>query len=286
MKEVSQLLEYLTLKLTVSGIQKLDRKRAFSIAEKLGSILYNIPRVKKVCEENLRFTGFPEEIGRESFKNFLKASVDFFRMSKYSEEEIKDLFLPVDPSVVPEGGGFLLTAHIGNWEIMGALFSILSKGKLSVVAKPMKNKRVDKLINGIRRRFGIRVIPTGKGIEIFKEIKKGNYVGVLLDQRPKVKEGVLTSFLGRKTYTNKGLALLSIKTGKPVIPAFCFLEGERYRIEVYEPIYPEWSVEELTQKYTSAIERAVRRHPEQWFWFHRRWRNSPEFREWKGEKAI
>jgi KDO2-lipid IV(A) lauroyltransferase len=181
LKEVSQLLEYLTLKLTVSGIQRLDRKRAFSIAGKLGSVLYNIPRVRGVCEENLRFTGFPEEIGRESFKNFLKASVDFFRMSKYSEEEIKNLFLPVDPSVVPEEGGFLLTAHIGNWEIMGALFSILSKGKLSVVAKPMKNKRVDKLINGIRRRFGIRVIPTGKGIEIFKEIKRGNYVGVLLD---------------------------------------------------------------------------------------------------------
>jgi KDO2-lipid IV(A) lauroyltransferase len=286
LKEVSQLLEYLTLKLTVSGIQRLDRKRAFSIAGKLGSVLYNIPRVRGVCEENLRFTGFPEEIGRESFKNFLKASVDFFRMSKYSEEEIKNLFLPVDPSVVPEEGGFLLTAHIGNWEIMGALFSILSKGKLSVVAKPMKNKRVDKLINGIRRRFGIRVIPTGKGIEIFKEIKRGNYVGVLLDQRPKVKEGVLTSFLGRKTYTNKGLALLSVKTGKPVIPAFCFLEGERYRIEVCEPIYPEGSVEELTQKYTSAIERAVRRHPEQWFWFHRRWKNSPEFREWKSGKTV
>jgi len=280
-----QLLEYLTLRLAISGIQKLDREKALFLAERLGWVFYNIPRVKRVCEENLKFTGFPTEIGKESFKYFIKASADFFKMKNYSEEEIVNLFYPVETSAVPEGGGFLLTAHIGNWEVMGALFSILSGGKLSVVAKPLKNKRVNRLINEIRENFGIKVIPTGRGTEILRELKRGNYVGILLDQRPKVREGVLTEFLGRKTYTNKGLALLSKKTGKPVIPAFCFFEGNKYKIEVYEPILPEGIVEELTQKYTSAIERAVRKRPEQWFWFHRRWKNSPEFREWKGEKV-
>ena len=284
MKEISHLLEYLLLKFLISGTQKLSREKAFSLAEKLGEVAYNYPRIKRVTEENLEFTGFPKEIGKESFKNFLKCSIDFFRLPTYTPESLKELFLPVDPSVVPEGGGFLLTAHIGNWEVMGALFSVLSGGKLSVVAKPMKNKRVDRLINSIREQWGIKVIPTGKGTAVLRELKRGNYVGILLDQRPKVKEGVLTTFLGRKTYTNKGLALLSLKMGKPVIPAFCFLEGGKYRIAVYEPIYPDKrNIEELTQEYTSAIERAVREHPEQWFWFHRRWKNSPEFKEWKGE---
>ena len=287
MKEISHLLEYLLLKFLIRGTQKLSREKAFSLAEKLGEVAYNYPRIKRVTEENLKFTGFPKEIGKESFKNFLRCSADFFRLPTYTPESLKGLFLPVDPSVVPEGGGFLLTAHIGNWEVMGALFSLLSGGKLAVVAKPMKNKRVDRLINSIREQWGVRVIPTGKGTAVLRELKRGNYVGILLDQRPKVKEGVLTTFLGRKTYTNKGLALLSLKTGKPVIPAFCFLEGDKYRIAVYEPIYPEGkSVEELTQEYTSAIERAVREHPEQWFWFHRRWKNSPEFKEWKGERVV
>ena len=287
MKESLHLLEYLTLSLSLKGIRALKRERALSLAKSLGSLLYHYPRVKGVCEENLRFTGFPLEVGKESFKNFLACAVDFLRLPTYSFPFLKSLFHPVDASKVPEGGGILLTAHIGNWELMGALFSKLSGGKLSVVAKPMKNKKVDALINSIREGWGIKVIPTGRGVEILRELKRGRFVGILLDQRPKVKEGVLTTFLGRKTYTNKGAALLSIKSGKPVIPAFCFIEDGKYRIEVGRPIYPEGrSVEELTQIYTSEIEKAVRKHPEQWFWFHRRWKNSPEFKEWKGEEVA
>ncbi len=286
MKETLHLLEYLALSLSLKGIRALRRERALSLARGLGELLYRYPRVKEVCEENLRFTGFPLEVGKESFKNFLACSVDFLRSPTYSFSYLRSLFHPLDPSIVPQEGGILLTAHIGNWELMGALFSRLSGGKLSVVAKPMKNKRVDRLINSIRSSWGVKVIPTGKGLEILKDLRRGRFVGILLDQRPKVKEGVLTTFLGRQTYTNKGAALLSIKTGKPVIPAFCFLEEGKYRIVVYSPIYPQGrSVEELTQLYASAIERAVRRHPEQWFWFHRRWKNSPQFKEWKNEKV-
>ncbi|ADU96535.1 lipid A biosynthesis acyltransferase [Thermovibrio ammonificans HB-1] len=286
MKESLHLLEYLLMRGSVELVNALPRSLALKTARGLGELFYNVPRVKRVTEENLKFTGFPPSVGKESFKNFLACAADFLRLKTYTFQELKELFLPVDPSVVPREGGILLTAHIGNWELMGALFSKLSGGRLSVVAKPMKNKRVDRLINGIRQKWGVKVIPTGRGIEIIRELKKKRFVGILLDQRPKVKEGVLTTFLGRKTYTNKGAALISVKTGKPVIPAFCFAEGERYRIEVYEPIYPQnRSVEELTQLYTEAIERAVRKHPEQWFWFHRRWKNSPEFKEWKGEKV-
>ena len=165
---------------------------------------------------------------------------------------------------------------------MGALFSRLSGGRLSVVAKPLKNRRVDKLINSIREQWGIKVISTGNATGVLRDLKRGRYVGILLDQRPKVKEGVLTTFLGRQAYTSKGAAILSIKTGKPAIPAFCFVEGGKYVIKTYDPIYPDGkSVEELTREYTPAIERAVREHPEQWFWFHRRWKNSPEFKQWR-----
>jgi len=284
LKESLHLLEYLLLKASVKGIEELPRERALKLAEIAGELFYNWPRVKRVCEENLKFTGFPLSLGKESFKNFLKCAADFLRLRRLSFKELQDLFHPVDPAAVPKGGGILLTAHLGNWELMGALFSELSGGALSVIAKPMKNPKVDALINSIRESWGIKVIPTGRGVEALKELKRGRFVGILLDQRPKVKEGVLTTFLGRKAYTNKGAAILSIKSGKPAIPAFCYAEGGKYRIEVGEPIYPEGkSVEELTQLYTQEIEKAVRKRPEQWFWFHRRWKNSPEFKEWKGE---
>jgi len=286
LKESLHLLEYLALNLSLKGIWRLKRERAMALGRLLGSLFYNYPRVKRVSEENLEFTGFSREIGKEAFKNFLAFSLDFFKLPTYTYSYLSSLFYTPQISKLPKEGGFLLTAHIGNWELMGALFSRLSGGKLAVVAKPLKNKRVNRLINSIRESWGIRVIPTGRGLEILRELKRGNFVGILLDQRPKVKEGYLTTFLGRKAYTNKGLALLSLKTGKPVIPAFCFLEGEKYKIEIYEPIYPQGKTpQELTQLYTSAIEKAVRKHPEQWFWFHRRFKNSPEFKKWKEEKV-
>jgi KDO2-lipid IV(A) lauroyltransferase len=264
----------------------VSRNRALALGRILGNILYNIPKIKRTSEENLKFVGLPTRIGRESFINFVKCAVDFLRSKNYSFEYLQNLFEPPDVNAVPKEGGIFLTAHIGNWELMGALFSKQSGYKLSVVAKPMKNQKVDKLINSIRKKWGIKVIPLGNVLEIVKDLKKGRYVAILLDQRPKVKEGVLTNFLGRKTYTNKGAAILSIKTGKPVIPVFCFLQDGKYVIKVYNPIYPEGkSVEELTQSYASVIEKAVREHPEQWFWFHRRWKNSPEFKEWK-EKNL
>jgi len=262
-------------------VEKVERERAFRIGDHLSKLAYRHPRIRKTAEENLRFTGFPQSIGYESLKSFTRCCIDFFRLRTYSLDYLMELFQHPSPEHIPEEGAILLTAHIGNWELMGALFSALSGGRLSVVAKPLKNRRVDALINSIRRHWNVKVVPTGARTAVLHELVRGRYVGILLDQRPKVKDGVLTTFLGRKTYTHKGVAVLSLKTGKPVVPAFCIVEGLRYRVKLFKPIYPEGSVEELTQKYTSAIDSVVREHPEQWFWFHRRWKNSPEFLRWR-----
>ena len=269
------------MKASLSFLQNVSRETAFKVGDALSNLAYNLPRIKRVTETNLRFTGHPTSIGIKSLQNFVRCSIDFFRSLKYPFEELSSLIEECPLEKIPPGGGILLTAHIGNWELMGAFFSVKSGGKLSVVAKPMKNEKVNALINNIRQKWGIKVIPTGNVIEMVKDLKRGKYLGILLDQRPKVKEGILTEFLGRKAYTNKGAAVLSIKTKKPVIPAFCFITKDfNYRVEIGNPIYPEnKSVEELTILYTKEIEKAVKKHPEQWFWFHNRWKNSPEFKE-------
>ena len=274
-------MEYLLLKGSLSLIEKIEREKAFKIGKNISKLAYNLPRIKKITELNLLFTGYPKEIGRESLKNFVVCAIDFFKSTKYTENFLEKLVVSPPLHKIPTGGGIFLTAHIGNWELMGAYFSVKSNGKLSVVAKPIKNRKVNTLINSIRKKWKIKVIETGKILEMLKDLKRGKYLGILLDQRPKVKEGVLTTFLGKETYTNKGAAVLSKKTGKPVIPAFCFLTSEnRYTIKIGKPIYPNGkTIEELTQAYTLEIEKAVRSHPEQWFWFHNRWKNSPQFKK-------
>ena len=40
----------------------------------------------------------------------------------------------------------------------------------------------------------------------------------------------------------------------------------------------------MTQRFTTALERLVRRYPEQYFWLHRRWKHQPKAK--KGNKAA
>ncbi|WP_022846241.1 MULTISPECIES: lysophospholipid acyltransferase family protein [unclassified Desulfurobacterium] len=293
-KKLSYRMEYLLLRLLKEKfLRKFSRDRALSIADSLASFFYSYPRVKKVSEENLRFVGMPVSVGKEAFKTFVKCSVDFFRSENYSFKFLdsilslrKESTISMDELIALDGG-ILLTAHIGNWELLGGWFSHVSRGRLSVVAKPLKNLYVNEMVNTIRNHWNIKVIPTGNVIEIIKDLKRKRFIGILLDQRPKEKDGVLVRFLGRDTFVNKGAAVLSVKTGKPVIPAFCYMEPDNsYTFEVHKPIYPEGrSVEELTKVYSDWIEMAVKKRPEQWFWSHRRWSNSPEFKKWK-EKNL
>ncbi len=287
-------MEYMLLRAFTDGVFKVvSRKTVLKMADSLSAVFYELTNAKRVCRENLRFVGMPQSLARESVKFFTKAMFDFFKSADYDEAFIRSLFFMEKKSVenykklLSLNSAILLTAHIGNWELMGNWFSIDSGGRLSVVAKPLKNYLVNDFVNSLRERFGQRVIPTGKPKRIISDLKRGRFVAILLDQRPKRSEGVLTSFLGRATYTNKGAAVLSKKLNVPVVPAFCFFKDDRYEIEVGSPIYPgALSVSELTQLYTEQIEKAVLKHPEQWLWSHRRWKNSPEFKSWKETENV
>ena len=85
----------------------------------------------------------------------------------------------------------------------------------------------------------------------------------------------------RRAATNKGFALLALKTGAPVLPAYLIREAQGYRVAIW-PEIPlirtgdrTKDIEANTQQYNDAIERFVRRHPDQWFWVHQRWKTRP-----------
>ncbi len=179
-------------------------------------------------------------------------------------------------------GAFLLTGHFGNWEIMSAAIS-LRFGSLSVVARPFDFRPLDRVMNNLRTRFGAEIIPKQKAMRsLLNRIRQKRVVGILLDQNVDWYAGVFVKFLGRWACTNKGLTLLALKTGAPVIPTFSVRDADgRYRI-IFEKEIPlvrtgdkTRDVEENTTLFTRAIETYIRRYPEQWLWFHMRWKTRP-----------
>jgi len=183
----------------------------------------------------------------------------------------------------PDCGVIVATGHIGFWELFGAYSSL--RFPTTVIAKRIYFPRYEREVAHLRRRFGMRVIYQDEGIKpIIKALKSGRTIGILVDQDIKSVAGVYVRFFGREAYTPSAPSALALATGAPIITAALIRVGHgRYRVEVEEVIFPpERPADkvaarlELTQKWTSALERIIRRHPEQWVWFHRRWKTRPE----------
>jgi len=287
--------EYVLTLLVLGVVRLIPFRAAVCLGGMLGSLVYKIDkRHQRVIIDNIRqsFKDKTDEeverIARSVYTNTGRHAVEFMRPEHYSQGRLEDHFEFVNFERLENArargkGVLLLTAHCGSWEIM-ALMQSIKKPPFSIVVRPLDNPYLEKAVSGIRTRFGNTLINKTKGMrEILRALGRGDMVGILLDQSVARREGVFVDFFGRPACTNKGLALLALKTKAPVVPAFTRRLG-LYRHEIWigeempliETGDKEADIAANTQAYTKVIEDFVRKYPEQWFWMHRRWKTRPE----------
>jgi Kdo2-lipid IVA lauroyltransferase/acyltransferase len=180
------------------------------------------------------------------------------------------------------GRALLLTAHLGNWELLTAAHR-LTGYPLSVVVRPLDAPWLDELAARLRQRTGVELIEKRGALRpVLEALRRGRMIGILMDQNAARREGVFVNFFGRPASTSRSLALLAVRTQTPVLPVFVRREPDGSHVVVIHPPLPvpatnspEEAVVELTSRCTTAIERAVREAPEQWLWSHDRWRTQP-----------
>jgi Kdo2-lipid IVA lauroyltransferase/acyltransferase len=179
------------------------------------------------------------------------------------------------------GGILLLTGHFGNWELLG-LAHVLAGRPLAVVVRPLDSPLLNRLAERLRARTGAELIVKRSGLPaVIDALRRGRMIGVLLDQNASRDEGVFVPFFGRLASTSRSLALLSLRTRRPIVPVFIHREPDgRHRIVVEaalgRPATPvPAAILELTAQCAARTEATIRRWPEQWFWLHRRWRTRP-----------
>ena len=176
-------------------------------------------------------------------------------------------------------GILALIFHYGNWEIMG-IASLLLKREVIALARPLKGQRfLQGFINDLRAATGLTVIPNqDTARDAMKYLKENRIVAILGDQREKRSKGVYVELFGKKVPTSKGIAMLAMRTGAPVIPVYARREGFlRYTIVYCEPIEIErkGNIEELiyknTRRINAVLEALIAAQPDEWFLVHRRW---------------
>lgn len=184
--------------------------------------------------------------------------------------------------LLEKGRGLIgVGGHFGNWEVMGAACAGLGI-PVSYIVKRIHDPWLDQAVNSARRSHGVEILFTkdaGRGV--LRHFREGRLVAFLSDQDAR-SQGVFVPFFGHAASTPKGAAVYALRLGVPLLFVSCLrLKGGHYEVEFVEvPMDEQWTLCEehvaaLTARYTAMLEERIRRHPEQWFWMHRRWKTRP-----------
>jgi KDO2-lipid IV(A) lauroyltransferase len=194
-------------------------------------------------------------------------------------------------AITRDKGVLSIVAHFGNWELMTIAVPFYLK-PMYIVYRPLDNKIIDNIVEYVRTIQGNEMIPKGgSGKKIMELLKENNIIGILSDQNVSRREGVFVDFFGRTACTGVGLAVMAMRSGAPVIPAFMARQKSgKYKL-ILKPAIEAVCTDDYeadlvinTQRFTKIVEDVVREYPEQWFWFHQRWKTKP-WQKKRGERV-
>ncbi len=169
-------------------------------------------------------------------------------------------------------GMIILSAHFGNWEVMG--YELRRMGfPLHVQARPQAVNQMTEFMNGFRERRGVKVIMENSISESLKLLSQGKTLGMLADLNAR-EWGYQVEFFGRNASFYSSPVILSVRSGAPLIPSFTERQPDGSLVLRFEsPITWEKgeSMRQRIQKYARRYEEAFRKRPDHWCWFHERY---------------
>ncbi len=240
------------------------------------AVIYNLRPLVEDCKKR-------KKAAKDVFINFAYYLVDFFRYSKLNTKFIKryvkfEGLEIIDQKMKEKKGIILVTAHLGNYELGGAVLSLLGY-PLSVVALPHLDLRTNNFFNKQRRRVGIKVIPTGLSVKESIEVLNQGKILALLGDRDFSHSGRKSRMFSRYAHIPRGLAFFAKKSKAALVPAF-FIRENKYcyrlcfekEIEARQDSRSDGFEEEVIKKYVSVLEKYLKKYPQQWYLFQKYWR--------------
>ncbi len=169
-------------------------------------------------------------------------------------------------------GAVVLTAHLGSWEVAAAAIG-LRVPNLAVVARDLYDPRLSRLSERLRAHFNVRTFDTHDTRSMFRHLKRGGVLGVLVDQASRRVLNVPVGFFGRPVDTPVGPVNLAARAGSALLTGFIMQTGSGYRLILEELAGHANGTPPARQleRYNRRLEHWVREHPEQWVWMHNRW---------------
>ncbi len=288
------------LRALVASLGWMPLGLAWRVGGALGRLAFLLVRGERRRAEMHLALAFPEkpererrQIARGSFVHLGRAAMEtvvlrrrlaprlasYVSLSPGSEEVVR--------RAVARGRGVVFAAgHLGHWELLAQRLALLAQ-PAGVIARRSRMPWVDAAIGRIRSEGQLATLwrdDPATGARLIRLFRAGGSLGILINQDTRV-QGVFVPFFGRPAFTPRAAGDLALRFGAPVLFVASHRRGpgpgDGHEVEVREVLRAssaagrEEEVLRLTAEVVQLQEEAIRRHPEEWVWMHKRWRSQP-----------
>lgn len=226
-----------------------------------------------------------QELAKKSMKHNIMTILELGIIWKRYGKNIQQLIGKIhgkellEHAIKQRKGVLLAAPHIGHWEVLGLYLSQYQN--FSLLYKPPKNKKIERIIHHYRGQAGAQQIPAqASGVKkILAALKNNHLVGILPDQQPKSGQGEFTFFFNQHAYTMTLFSRLAAKTHSPVIMAAAIknLKSGLYDIHIDSIEKEIYSDTTTSLKFLNKnIEQFIALAPEQYQWTYKRFSIQPD----------
>ncbi|MBN1865743.1 lysophospholipid acyltransferase family protein [Candidatus Sumerlaeota bacterium] len=293
----SHRLEYVCLRIATAVFGGLSPAVQRATARFLSWVwFYVLPLRKRVVLENLA-RAFPDRpfrwrrrTARRCFQHFVRMmGFEFPAMLRFDKADFRRWLPAIEGMEHCDAAGgdtrswIFVSGHLGNWELGVARLAVVEGQRTTVLAKPLHNPLVERDVARVRRERGYDVVYTRDNMRpVVTAVRQGRALAFLADQDAR-RAGIMAPFFSVPASTATGPAYFAHRLNLPIVVGFCVRDKgtDAYRLRFYPPIVPnpeadrETEIERLTRAHVALLEQAIREAPEQYFWFHRRWKTQP-----------
>jgi KDO2-lipid IV(A) lauroyltransferase len=303
-KPRSRVLDYAVygaVRILVCIIQALPPALVWRLADGIAWLAYRVNRRHRdVAADNLRHA-FPhlneaqiDLLIRGVYRHFATVVMEMMLMPrKYHRSNVARWVHYARPEYYTQARArhqssrplLVVMGHLGNWEAFGYASGLDDFGG-AFIARRLDNPYLDAFLNHFRRATGHKLYD--KNVDYAKichGFETGEKFGIVGDQDAGSR-GMFVEFFGRPASTHKSIALFALQYSAPIQVFAATRRGAplEYMLHLEDEILPEDYANQpdaaraITERFTRALERLIRRHPEQYFWLHRRWKSAPPAR--------
>jgi len=274
---------------------KIFQRMSLSFSRKMAVFFaflafYLVPRIKRDGYKHIDYA-FGDTLSKKekkkilwnATKNMFLVAFEFPHLPRLAEEKYDKIATCrgiefIENYKKNKQGALFVSAHLGNWEMMASLIGSHDYPVAEIV-REFDDPQLNKVIDALRTGAKIKTIPKDQSAnQIIKLLKEGWFVGMLIDQSPR-DNGAPTLFFDKPCWSTIGPAYIYARTRIPVHPVSMTRNNDgTLLLEIFPPLELvhtgdlKEDILKNTQICQNAIENIIRQHPEQWLWFHRRWK--------------